>query len=90
MSHHHHHDHDHDHHHEHTAGKELTFNEKLVKLLEHWIRHNAGHSETYVEWAEKARENNLAQVAELLVRAAETTSAVNRSFEDALEIMRKS
>lgn len=86
MPHHHHHDHGH---HEHAPGQELSFNEKLVKLLEHWIRHNSGHSETYVEWAEKAGKNNLPQVAELLVRAAETTAEINRSFDEALEMMKK-
>lgn len=81
---HHHHDHDH------APGQELTLNEKLVKLLEHWIKHNSGHAGTYVEWAEKAKDNNLGQVADLLNRAAEKTSEINREFDQALELMRKS
>ena len=54
MSHHHDHDHDHDHqhgqdhHHGHAhSHAPLSFSEKLVKLLDHWIQHNDQHAEDY-------------------------------------------
>ena len=59
MSHHHDHDHDHhhgdDHHHGHShSHAPLSFSEKLVKLLDHWIEHNDHHAEDYRKWAQDA------------------------------------
>jgi len=53
--HHHHHHHDHDHEIEST----LSFDEKMIKLLEHWVKHNDDHAETYRGWAKKAKEKNM-------------------------------
>ena len=58
MSHHHDHDHshghahDHDHSHEHAhdhahqTHDTLSFEEKMIKLLEHWIKHNDDHADS--------------------------------------------
>jgi len=89
MSHHHDHehchDHDHDHHHHHhEVQSEMSFEEKMVKLLDHWIRHNDDHAGTYRGWAEKARENHLDAVSGLLNEAARMTADINSRFEAAL------
>ncbi|MBI5589693.1 MAG: hypothetical protein HY881_04325 [Deltaproteobacteria bacterium] len=89
MSHHHDHDHCHDHdhddhHHHHEVQSEMSFEEKMVKLLDHWIRHNDDHAGTYRGWAEKAGENHLDVVADLLNEAARMTIAINSRFEAAL------
>ena len=81
MSHH----HDHDHHHE--VQSEMPFEEKMVKLLDHWIRHNDDHAGTYREWAEKARENHLEATANLLNEAAQMTVSINSRFEAALSAL---
>lgn len=66
MSHQHdHHDHDH-HHHDEAAGQTLSFEDKLVKIFEHWVRHNESHAETYVEWSRKAKAQGLEGIAALL------------------------
>jgi len=39
------------HEHNHEIHNSLTFDEKLVKLLEHWIKHNDDHAENYRDWA---------------------------------------
>ena len=92
MSHHHPHDHDHDHgdhhandhHHGHAHSQApLSFPEKLVKLLDHWIQHNDHHVEDYRQWAGKARENGQSAVAALLDAAAELTDTISDRFREA-------
>ena len=39
--------------HNHETHHTLTFDEKLVKLLEHWIKHNNDHAENYRNLAKK-------------------------------------
>lgn len=83
----HHHDHD-DHHSHHGAGHqhgniEMTFAEKIEKLLSHWIQHNDDHASTYRGWADQARQNHLAEVAAIIEEAAEMNLAINEKFEKA-------
>ncbi len=78
------HHHHHHHHHEEEQPAELSFDEKLVKLLEHWIRHNRDHARTYCEWAEKAAAESRGEVAVLLNEAVSRTLELNRCFEKAL------
>ena len=91
MTHHHDHDHsnvhqhDHDHHHK---PSELTFEEKMIRLLEHWMAHNDDHARNYREWAEKARESGLPDVAPLLDHAAGMTEDISGKFEDAITIIK--
>jgi hypothetical protein len=85
MSHHDHdHDHKHNHDHDHHHGSlEMTFEEKIVKLLEHWIKHNDDHAVTYRGWADQAKLNHMEAVAEIIEEAAEMNLAVNEKFEKA-------
>ena len=76
--HHHHHHHDHDYH------EEMPFNEKLVKIISHWIKHNEEHALNYRNWAEKAKANEQHQAAALLEEAADLSLSVNQKFEAAL------
>jgi hypothetical protein len=81
-----HHDHDHDHKHDHDhhhSSIEMTFEEKIVKLLEHWIKHNDDHAVTYRGWADQAKLNHLDAVAVIIQEAAEMNLAVNEKFEQA-------
>ncbi len=83
----HHSDHHHDHHHD--TQETLSYEEKLVKLLAHWIRHNDDHAETYREWAKRAKENDMADVCALLEEAAEITMSISKTFEKAANVMRE-
>ena len=86
----HHHDHDHHHHHEHNHGKsEMPFAEKIIKLLEHWIRHNEDHAKTYQDWADQAKEIHLEKVAVIIKEAAEMNLVVNEKFEQAKALIQK-
>jgi len=83
MTHHHHHDHDH------GIGNSLSFDEKMIKLLEHWAKHNDDHAETYRDWAKKAKEKNMDEAGSLLEDAAEMTLAISKKFEEAAGIIRR-
>ncbi len=91
MTHHHHHDHDHchsHHHHDHDEKAELSLEDKLIKLFEHWIQHNISHAETYREWAEKADMNRLKEIGGALDAAADMTVDINRKLEEALAFLK--
>ena len=79
--------HDHDHHHD--VKSNLTFEEKLIKLLEHWLKHNQDHAHTYQEWAERARSNDLSQIGDLLDDVGDMTRAIDNKFKEALESIQK-
>ena len=72
------------HHHDHDSQEEMPFDEKLIKLLNHWIKHNEDHALNYRNWAEKAKTNDKGQAAELLEEAAEMSLTINEKFEAAL------
>ena len=76
----------HHHHHGHETKSALSFDEKMIKLLEHWIKHNEDHARTYRDWAQKAKEKNKNDAAQLLEDAAEMTLLVNKKFESAMKL----
>jgi hypothetical protein len=104
MSHHHHdhdhshqdhdHDHSHDHNHEHDHGhghtttKELSFDEKLTILLQHWIDHNKSHQETYDSWANKATGESLPQMAEILKEISADSTKITEKLKKALGLIK--
>ncbi len=92
MSHHHdherkhHHEHSHKHEHDHGTPGSLSFNEKMVKLLDHWVRHNDDHASNYRDWAAKAKAENLPETAALLEEAADMTRQISEKFETAAKL----
>lgn len=92
---HHEHDHNHDdhHHHEghhhHHSESSLSFDQKMEKLLEHWLKHNTDHIETYRSWARKAKENGLNDMSALLEDIASASLGLNKKFEDAAKLLKK-
>ena len=85
--HHHHHHHHHDHHHD--PQGELSFNEKIEKILSHWIKHNEDHALNYRNWAEKAKAKDMEEAAILLEQAADMSLAINEKFEAALSLAKE-
>ena len=77
------------HHHHHDVQSDLTFEEKLIKLLEHWLKHNADHAETYRQWADSARSNKLPQVGDLLDEVSTMSADMDEKFKEALELIKK-
>ncbi len=80
------HNHDHPHHHDHDseAAGEMSFRQKLEKLLAHWIKHNKDHSGSYRQWAEKAKSEDMEAVGEMLDDIAQTSDKINTKLERAL------
>jgi hypothetical protein len=76
------HAHGEDHHH---ASGDLSFDEKMIKLLEHWVKHNDDHADTYRQWAEKANDMKMADVGRLIAEAAEMTMTIRQKIEEAIE-----
>jgi hypothetical protein len=76
------HHHHHDHHHE--SNGELSFNEKLEKILSHWAKHNEDHALNYRNWAENAKANDMGKAAALLEEVADMSLAMNDKFKEAL------
>ena len=56
----------HHHNHNHDIQSTLSFDEKMIKLIEHWIKHNDDHAATYRDWAKKAKEKDNDKAASLL------------------------
>jgi hypothetical protein len=75
---------DHHHHHGHDSHNEIPFGEKLLKMLNPWIKHNEDHTLNYRNWVEKAKTNGHEEASALLEEAAEMSLAVNESFQKAL------
>jgi hypothetical protein len=72
------------HHHDHESQGELSFDEKLEKMLSHWIKHNEDHALNYRNWAENAKANGREKAGLLLEEAADTSLAINEKFQAAL------
>ena len=62
--------------------------EKLAKLLDHWMQHSEEHAKSYELWAERAKSHGIAQVDLLLMRAAEKTRAIDEDFKAALAVLK--
>ena len=72
-------------HNPHESAGSLSFEEKLIKLLHHWMDHNEEHSENYKDWADKADEAHLHDAAAYLREAADMSIKQNEIFKKALE-----
>ena len=77
------------HDHYHDVASSLTFHEKTVKMLEHWIKHNQEHAENYHRWAKEIKDNIGENISVLLKDAADLTSAINQKFEEAAKLLKK-
>ena len=78
----------HEHHHHHDKQSSMTFEEKLSKLLDHWMKHNLDHANTYREWAEKANTEGLDKVYMLLNEVSDITININEKFKEAIEAIK--
>ena len=78
----------HHHHHDHDSHGELSFDEKMAKLIDHWIKHNQDHALNYRNWAEKAKANRKDDAGVLLEEAADMSLAINAKFEAALALIK--
>jgi len=64
-----------------------TSRAKLRILLPHWIEHNEEHAESFREWAGKAWEMGLREVARRIEEAVEGIDACNEALSAALKAL---
>ena len=61
---------------------------KLKHLIHHWVEHNRSHEASYTEWAERAREMEEAEAADLIEIAVEQMQKADKFLQMALEAMK--
>jgi hypothetical protein len=77
-------------HHDHSSenpSQSISFPEKAHKLIDHWIKHNDDHAQSYHQWAKTFRLNGMASAATLLESAAELTRQINLTLAGASELV---
>jgi len=78
--------HPHDHSSE-KLGQPISFPEKAHKLIDHWVKHNDDHAQSYHQWADTFRMNGLGSAAALLESAAELTRQINLTLDAASHLI---
>ena len=71
-----------------SPGGDMDEITKLHHLLGHWAEHNSEHAKTYRDWAKKAESLGRKDLAELLLRIAGETVAMDKLFQNAMELCR--
>ncbi len=54
-------------------------------MLPHWLEHNKGHQKEFAEWQDTASQEGMAEVADLIGRAAEKMAAIDTLLTKALD-----
>lgn len=57
--------------------------DKIAKLIHHWMDHNRGHRDSYLEWKEKLANEGLPDTVRALERVAQLTLEANEELEKA-------
>lgn len=69
-----------------SSGGDMDEIAKLHHLLEHWAEHNSEHEKTYRDWARKSESLGKKELAALLTKIADETSAMDGLFKKALSL----
>ncbi len=77
------------HSHAHSHADQLTLEQKLEKLVSHWIDHNDSHKETFHTWAARAENKGLTVVAKKIEEAATVSDQVTALLKQALTELTK-
>ena len=62
--------------------------DKLLILLDYWVKHNREHGEEFKEWAEKAKSHGETAVHDELMEAVEQMAKANAPLLRATEKLR--
>ena len=81
------HGHEGHHHHDDNDTKEMSFSEKMEKLLAHWIHHNEDHLANYKQWAQAAGKEGKKELAGKLDEAADLTGQITKVFQAAEKLI---
>ena len=69
------------------SSNELTFTEKSLKRLAHWIHHNEDHAQSYQQWSDDFHKNGFPQAATLMESAVGLTEQINQIFNEAMHLI---
>jgi len=67
--------------------EKMSFDEKLMTLLNHWIDHNDSHQVDYKKWAAQAREEGFDDVVEKILEALQLFQEGNQRLRQAQQIL---
>jgi len=73
--------HNHDHDHDHSKS------DRIEKIISHWIKHNDDHIQSYKDWSEKASQESLSEIADLLNEVASISLTINEKLKKALTFL---
>lgn len=59
---------------------------KLSHSIEHWMEHNEGHRDTYLDWAKRSRAMGREDIAVVLQEIATETDRLQGLFHKALHL----
>ncbi|MBW1650314.1 MAG: hypothetical protein JRJ44_06500 [Deltaproteobacteria bacterium] len=74
--------------HTHNDNHQLSFKEKLAKILKHWSAHNKEHNESYKKWSAEAKERGYTDISALIEEAAAISLKINKYFEKAEDLIK--
>ena len=57
--------------------------DKIAVLIDHWIEHNEGHRQSYLEWRDKLADEDLPETLAALQRMADLTTEANEALKRA-------
>ena len=57
--------------------------DKIAVLIDHWIEHNEGHRQSYLEWRDKLADEGLPETLAALERIADLTTEANAALQRA-------
>lgn len=61
----------------------------MIKLLEHWIKHNDDHADSYHDWAQKAQAHGMAEAGVQLEEVVGMTGNITGKFKQILATLKK-
>lgn len=73
----------------HGSEASLSEEQKLIKLIEYWIRHNEEHARSYREWADRARNMGHKEGGGLLENVAAGTVLQNETLKKVLTAVKR-
>ena len=65
----------------------MSFDEKLMTLLNHWVDHNDSHQADYKKWAAQAKEEGMDDVVEKILAAMQLFQEGNQRLRQAQQIL---
>ena len=76
------------HHNHHDNNESMSFEEKAVILIEHWIQHNDDHMKSYMQRGEEAKLNGYEELYKIICEVGELTKRIDEKLKSALKSLK--